>query len=118
MLAGSAFDVEYGGPYDIVLLTNFLHHFDADTCIRLLRKVYKSCAPGAVVATLEFVPDEDRVSPPPAAAFSLIMLASTVAGDAYTFAELEAMYRNAGFSHVSAHPIPNAAHTVVRGIKP
>ena len=27
-LAGSAFEAEYGGPYDIVLLTNFLHHFD------------------------------------------------------------------------------------------
>ena len=25
---GSAFDVDWGGPYDVVLLTNFLHHFD------------------------------------------------------------------------------------------
>ena len=28
MLPGSAFDVDFGGPYDAVLLTNFLHHFD------------------------------------------------------------------------------------------
>jgi 2-polyprenyl-3-methyl-5-hydroxy-6-metoxy-1,4-benzoquinol methylase len=28
-LPGSAFEVDYGGPYDAVLLTNFLHHFDA-----------------------------------------------------------------------------------------
>jgi 2-polyprenyl-3-methyl-5-hydroxy-6-metoxy-1,4-benzoquinol methylase len=27
-IPGSAFDVDYVGPYDIVLLTNFLHHFD------------------------------------------------------------------------------------------
>ena len=33
-LPGSAFDVDYGGPYDIVLLTNFLHHFDPPTCVR------------------------------------------------------------------------------------
>jgi hypothetical protein len=46
------------------------------------------------------------------------MLASTAAGDAYTFREFEQMYRNAGFSQVSAHPIPHAAHTVVLGIKP
>jgi len=29
---GSAFDVDYGTGYDIVLLTNFLHHFDPATC--------------------------------------------------------------------------------------
>ena len=27
-LEGSAFDVDYGSGYDLVLLTNFLHHFD------------------------------------------------------------------------------------------
>ena len=93
LLPGSAFDVDYGGPYDVVLLTNFLHHFDAGTNTGLLRKIYDACAPGAVVATLEFVPNDDRVSPPPAAAFSLVMLASTATGDAYTFRELEEMYR-------------------------
>lgn len=117
LLAGSAFDADYGGTYDVVLLTNFLHHFDVETCTRLLRKIYDSCAPGAVVATLEFVPNEDRVSPAPAAAFSLVMLASTVSGDAYTLRELEGMYRNAGFSQVSAQPIVEAAHTVVVGMK-
>jgi hypothetical protein len=34
MLPGSAFDVDFGGPYDAVLLTNFLHHFDRATCVR------------------------------------------------------------------------------------
>src|SRR5207253_3604413 len=37
--AGSAFDVDYGNGYDLVLLTNFLHHFDPPTCEMLLRKV-------------------------------------------------------------------------------
>ncbi len=40
MLPGSAFDVEFGGPYDAVLLTNFLHHFDVPTCVGLLKKVH------------------------------------------------------------------------------
>ena len=39
MLPGSAFDIEFGGPYDAVLLTNFLHHFDKPTCVELLKKV-------------------------------------------------------------------------------
>ena len=35
-IGGSAFDVDWGDGYDIVLLTNFLHHFDRNTCIDLL----------------------------------------------------------------------------------
>src|SRR5271169_1724179 len=46
MLPGSAFDVSFAGPYDIALLTNFLHHFDVDTCIALLKKVRSSLKPG------------------------------------------------------------------------
>jgi hypothetical protein len=114
-LPGSAFDVDFGGPYDIVLITNFLHHFDAPTCIGLLRKVRASLKRGGRAATLEFVPNEDRISPPVPAAFSLTMLESTVAGDAYTFRELAAMYREAGFDEVTAQPVPRSPHTVVIG---
>ena len=113
MLAGSAFDVDFGGPYDAVLLTNFLHHFDVDTCVELLKKVHRSLKPDGRVATLEFVPNEDRVSPPMPAAFSLTMLTSTASGDAYTFRDLSEMHRRAGFNAVTAHPIPMSPHTIV-----
>jgi 2-polyprenyl-3-methyl-5-hydroxy-6-metoxy-1,4-benzoquinol methylase len=115
MLPGSAFEVDFGGPYDAVLLTNFLHHFDAPTCVGLLKKVHAVLRPGGRAATLEFVPNEDRVSPPMPAAFSMTMLASTVAGDAYTLSELTAMYKEAGFGGITAHPIPMSPHTVVMG---
>ncbi len=115
MLTGSAFEVDFGGPYDAVLLTNFLHHFDKPTCVGLLRKIHAALRPGGRVATLEFVPNEDRVSPPIPAAFSMTMLTSTGAGDAYTLSELTAMYNDAGFSDVSAHPIPMSPQTIVLG---
>lgn len=115
-LPGSAFELDYGGPYDAVLLTNFLHHFDAPTCVGLLQKVHAALKPGGISATLEFVPNEDRVSPPMAAGFSLTMLISTAAGDAHTFRELEAMHTKAGFHRIQAHPVPNSPHTVVTGI--
>jgi 2-polyprenyl-3-methyl-5-hydroxy-6-metoxy-1,4-benzoquinol methylase len=114
-LPGSAFDVDFGGPYDIALLTNFLHHFDQPTCVGLLGKVHAAMRPGGRVATLEFVPNEDRVSPPMAAGFSLVMLASTRSGDAYTFAQLSEMYRQAGLKKITAHPVPTGPHTVVMG---
>lgn len=113
--AGSAFEVEYGGPHDVALLTNFLHHFDPPTCVGLLKKVHAALKRGGRIAALEFVPNEDRVSPPMAASFSLTMLATTAAGDAYTLPELAAMYREAGFADVSARPVPTGPHTVVVG---
>lgn len=114
-LPGSAFDVDFGGPYDIVLVTNFLHHFDTDTCIGLLKKIRSAMNPGARVATLDFVPNDDRVSPPTPAAFAMTMLGTTAAGDVYTFRELEAMYKEAGFADAAIHSIPTGPDSVVTG---
>jgi hypothetical protein len=97
-IAGSAFDVPLGGPYDLVLVPNFLHHFDAAACTVFLKKVRAALAPGGKALTVEFVPNEDRVSPPGSAPFALVMLAHTPGGDAYTFKELEAMLKTAGFA--------------------
>jgi SAM-dependent methyltransferase len=115
MLPGSAFDVDFGGPYDVVLLTNFLHHFDHLTCVNLLKKIHRALRPGGHAATLEFVPNEDRVSPPMPAAFAMTMLTTTASGDAYPLSELTKMYTEAGFSEVTGHPIPMSPHTIVMG---
>ncbi len=109
LIEGSAFDVDFGEGYDIVLLTNFLHHFDKEINENLLRKIHNSLNEGGKVMTLEFIPNDDRVSPPSEAMFSLVMLAATPAGDAYTFAELKEMSENAGFSlneHIPLTPMP------------
>ena len=112
-IEGSAFDVEFGSGYDLVLLTNFLHHFDPPTCESLLRKVRAALADGGRAVTLEFVPNEDRISPPDAASFSVMMLTSTPSGDAYTFSELERMFANAGFSRSTLHALPPTIQQVV-----
>src|SRR5207302_4707077 len=112
-LPGSIFDVDVGSGYNLVLIPNFLHHFDVETNEKLLRKLHGALVPGGRVATLEFVPNDDRVSPPMPATFALIMLADTPAGDAYTRAELESMMRNAGFIDHEFHPMPPSPHSVL-----
>jgi ubiquinone/menaquinone biosynthesis C-methylase UbiE len=116
-IAGSAFDVEYGTGYDLILLTNFLHHFDPATCETLLRKVRAALSDDGRAVILEFVPNEDRISPPETAGFSLVMLAGTPAGDAYTFPELEKMCSNAGFARSEFHPLPPSVQQVVIAYK-
>ena len=100
LIPGSAFETDFGSDYDVVLLPNFLHHFDVPTCTSLLTKVRAALKPGGRAAVLEFIPNDDRVTPPTAAAFSMVMLVNTQSGDAYTYAEIESMAKNAGFARV------------------
>ena len=114
LIPGSAFDVDFGSGYDVVLVTNFLHHFDADTNTKFMRKVNDALSPEGKAVTLEFIPNDDRVSPRAEALFPLVMLAGTPAGDAYTLAELKKMLEDAGFTkneHIPLSPMPQ--HLVI-----
>ena len=117
-LPGSAFDVPFGQGYDVVLLTNFLHHFDVDTCEALLRKTYDSLVPGGRVVTLEFIPNDDGVSPPVPAMFGMVMLVSTPKGRAYRYSELEAMHSAAGFIDCQMIELPPTPQRLVIARKP
>jgi 2-polyprenyl-3-methyl-5-hydroxy-6-metoxy-1,4-benzoquinol methylase len=111
---GSAFDVDWGGPYDIVLLTNFLHHFDIPTCEQLAAKAYAALTPGGRALTMDFIPEPDRVTPPSTASFALVMLATTARGDAYTFAEFQAIFAQSGFQRSEFHALsPTTQQAVV-----
>ncbi|HEV7719002.1 MAG TPA: class I SAM-dependent methyltransferase [Arsenicitalea sp.] len=112
-MAGSAFELDWGSGYDLILLPNFLHHFDRDTCVGLLRKVRASLSPDGQAIAVEFVPNEDRVSPPFPAHFAFMMLASTPQGDAYTASDLRAMATDAGFTGVSLESVPPSPASLV-----
>jgi ubiquinone/menaquinone biosynthesis C-methylase UbiE len=113
LLPGSAFEVDFGKGFDVVLLTNFLHHLDEAACIAFLRKVRTALNDGGRLVTLEFVPNEDRISPPVAAAFSLTMLQNTPSGDAYSAAELKRMLDAAGFGSHQVAQVPQSAQSIV-----
>jgi ubiquinone/menaquinone biosynthesis C-methylase UbiE len=112
-VSGSAFDVDWGTGFDLILLPNFLHHFGRNDCIALLQKARQCLSRKGRVLVIEFVPDEDRVSPPVQAMFAFWMLASTPAGDAYTLGDIESMASNAGFSRVSARTLLPTPQTLV-----
>jgi len=116
-IAGDAFAVDFGQNYDLVLLPNILHHFSPAKNTELLAKCHRALNPGGTVAIVEFVPNEDRISPPMPAAFSLTMLCGTPEGDAYTYAEFHDMLTNAGYSKVENHPLTPLPHNVVIGKK-
>jgi 2-polyprenyl-3-methyl-5-hydroxy-6-metoxy-1,4-benzoquinol methylase len=116
-IAGDAFTADLGTGYDAVLIPNFLHHFNVNDCTRFLRRIHAALSPGGRVVIVEFVPNADRITPPPAASFALVMLGTTPEGDAYTFAEFQAMLTDAGFKDAAFHPLAPTAQSAVIATK-
>ena len=113
-IPGSAFDVEFGTDYDLILLPNFLHHFSPKTNVGLLQKIKDSLKPGGRVAICEFVPNDDEVPPPFPAMFSMTMLGTTPEGKAYTEREFRTMISNAGLEFVGRTDLlPSPASLIV-----
>ena len=78
-----------------------------------MKKVYGSLKTGGYVLTLEFIPNEDRVSPAPMAEFCLIMLATTPGGDAYILSDYERMFSHAGFGDSIMQDIPASNERII-----
>lgn len=116
-IAGSAFDVELGNNYDVVLVPNFLHHFKTADCIRFLKRAHAALRAGGTLAIVEFVPNQDRVTPPGIAGFSLIMLATTPEGDAYTLADYSDILAQSGFSAPVQHSLPASMNVALVATK-
>jgi len=113
VLAGNALELDWERDFDLILLPNFLHHFDVETCTALLRKVKASLAVGGAALAVDFVPNEDRVSPALPAMFAFWMLASTPSGDAYTASDLRAMARTAGFAGAATRALPPTPQSLI-----
>jgi ubiquinone/menaquinone biosynthesis C-methylase UbiE len=113
LIAGDAFQVGFGGPYDVIIMSNFAHHFDIATNTALFRKCRAALASSGRLALIDFVPDDDRVSPPADAAFALTMLATTASGDAYTFREFSRMLKDAGFRKISRPDLGDAPRWLI-----
>jgi ubiquinone/menaquinone biosynthesis C-methylase UbiE len=113
VIAGNALHLDWGSDYDLILLPNFLHHFDIDTCTAFLRKVRVSLAIGAQALSVDFVPNEDRIYPPIPVMFAFQMLATTPAGDAYTACELDKMAQNAGFRGATIRPLAPTPESLI-----
>jgi SAM-dependent methyltransferase len=105
--------VDYGTGFDAILITNLLHHFDPSENEKMLKKAHAALNPGGQVIILEFVPNDDRVSPAVPALFSLTMLGNTPKGDAYTLAEYGTMCRNAGFESPRMIPLEPTPESLV-----
>jgi hypothetical protein len=87
------------------------------TCEKFVSKCAANLREGGQLAIVEFVPNEDRVSPPMAAAFALTMLGNTRSGDAYTESQLRSMLKKSGLNEASLYPLTPMPQTLVVATK-
>jgi 16S rRNA G1207 methylase RsmC len=112
-IGGSVFHANFGGPYDLVLIANFVHMLSAEQNVRMFRRALAAMKPKARLALFDFVVNEDRISPPLSAMFAMAMLTATEGGDTYPFSELESMCMRAGFGRCELREVGGIEQRVV-----
>ncbi|MFC5183729.1 methyltransferase [Actinomadura harenae] len=119
-IAGDMFEVPLGGPYDIVMITNVLHHFSEDTATALLRRVGTAVKPGGLIAVVGHTYDEGdtpETNPLPFM-FSVIMLVQTHDGETHSVATYRRMLTAAGFKETRTYTGEKAMHRLFVAERP
>lgn len=106
-------DESFGVGYDVVLISSVLHIFSPERCREILRKASRALAPGGRVAIWEFLLDESRVSPLPAALFAVNMLTATEGGNSYTVGDYSSWLRESGLGSIESRRVEGPFGLVV-----
>ncbi|MDB5299811.1 MAG: aziB2 [Phycisphaerales bacterium] len=110
---GDVMEADFGRDHHIATLGHILHSEGEERSRQLLRKTFDALAPGGTVAIAEFVADEDRTGPPSALIFAVTMLVNTDAGDTFTFGEMSAWLREAGFADARKFDAPGPSPLIL-----
>ena len=102
-IAGSFFDVDWKGPYDVVLLCNVYHHFDDATCVAITKKAAQALAPGGKLVVEEFLYDPE-IGNPMGAMFGVIMMAWTHKGQTYAATDIARWGQQCGLGAAHVEP--------------
>jgi len=111
--AGDMFEVDFGADYQIAVLGQILHSFSEVRGRTLLTKLYEALAPGGAIAIAEFLVDEARATQTNSLIFAVNMLVNTTQGDAYSFAEIAAWLKEAGFENLRTMDAPGPAPLIL-----
>lgn len=78
-----------GNGYDMVFLSNIIHSIGEESIGNLFKKSFQALNPGGKIIVKDFISEENMVSPPHAAIFSVNMLIGTEEGRCYSRNEIE-----------------------------
>lgn len=104
---------EFGGGYDLVLVSNICHMLSSEQNLDLLSRCRNSLEPGGRVVIQDFILDEDRAGPPSAALFAINMLVATEHGSSYSERDYTEWLAEAGFADVQRVEMPGPTDLIL-----
>jgi SAM-dependent methyltransferase len=114
---GDYYEVDFGRGYDLVLLSNVLHSMSPGRARLICSKSYSALSPGGRIVIHDFLPNEERTGPEWPLLFAVNMLVATESGSTYTYGEISAWLRGAGFAEIKKTPVEDSS-TLVTARKP
>ncbi len=120
LLPGDYLTSEFGGGFDVALLSGMMHRETPDHCRLLLRKAFAALEPGGLAIVSDvFFDDDSHRTPPFAVHFALNMMLTSEDGAAHAVTEMAAWMASAGYTDVTVHPLPKPnPHTLITGRRP
>lgn len=114
MIGGDMFEVPLGGPYDVVMLTNVLHHFSVERGVALLRRLADVLTDDGRIVLVGFVTHDGPPARNAAAhLFSVLMLVWTFAGEVHSEVTYQRMLGDAGFGTGHLCQVPSLPLSVI-----
>jgi ubiquinone/menaquinone biosynthesis C-methylase UbiE len=95
---GDLLRAEFGSGHNVATLGHILHSEGVERSKALLAKTFHALAPGGAIAIAEFLVNAERTGPLNGLVFAVNMLVNTDCGDTFSFAEIAAWLREAGFA--------------------
>jgi len=94
---GDLLQAHFGTGYSVATLGHILHSEGIERSKALLKKTFDALAPHGTIAIAEFLVNPARTGPVGGLIFAVNMLVNTDSGDTYSFEEIGAWLREAGF---------------------
>lgn len=103
---GDMFELPLGGPYDLTLITNVLHHFSAERAGQMLRRLAEVTRPGGRIGIVAVTADDrDPASDPVPHLFAALMLAWTHEGEPHALETYRDLLTANGFGKPRLHEV-------------
>jgi cyclopropane fatty-acyl-phospholipid synthase-like methyltransferase len=94
---GDALTADLGGPYDLILCFNLVHHLTPDEIVDLFRRFHDALAPGGSLAVMDGFADPARRASAAGNVLGLFVYLSSGSG-AFTPDQLHGWLKTAGFA--------------------
>jgi C-methyltransferase len=119
MLPGDAFEVELGGPYDLIVVGNLLFHFSPERAEELLARLAGALKPDGRLVVLGFTTgDQPPTAEPHGHLLGLLMLSWTAGGRMHSTADHRRMLAAAGLTRTELTARPGLPLSILVAERP